>query len=341
MSGCASAPVKQAWPTYSLHGVTYLPLADLCNAKGIQWDYDTFSRTVTVKKGAHTANFKIGDTLVLFDGSPEHLKDPPDFYQGTIVIPQRLKERIVESFYPGSYAGQLPLVPLRIKKIVIDAGHGGTDPGAMGRSGLKEKDINLDIAKRVTKLLKERGLEIVSTRTSDAFPSLARRVAIANSSGADLFISIHTNANPVRSMKGFEVYYVSNRDDYKRAVFAAKNIPLGLEQYCAGRPSLNLRTILWDMMYASNRAESVTLAHSVCRRISCDLELEVLGIKSANYYVLKGVRMPAILIEIGFISNSAEERLLKDPYYRQQLADGIVKGIEEYASRYACTQENG
>ncbi|MFA6350642.1 MAG: N-acetylmuramoyl-L-alanine amidase, partial [Candidatus Omnitrophota bacterium] len=223
---------------------------------------------------------------------------------------------------------------LNIKKVVVDAGHGGYDPGAIGRTGLREKDVNLDLAKKLKRLLEVQGVQVVMTRSSDAYVPLSRRVEIANRSQADLFISVHSNANRTRSLNGFEIYYVSpSANDSKRAINAAQNIPLNLNpDYFASR-STNLKAILWDMIYTDNRAESISLARSICRSIDRDSDTRVIGVKGANYYVLKGATVPAILIEIGFLSNSAEEKLLRNGSYRQQVAVAIVDGVNQYAKK--------
>jgi N-acetylmuramoyl-L-alanine amidase len=333
LSGCATIPMKEAMPTYNINGTAYLPLVSLCNFKNINWEYDTFTRTVILSKDAHKISLMVGDTLVLVDGLPQHLKDPIDIYQGTVVVPYKFKEQILDKLFKEFYPVPKAVQPvLKIKKIIIDAGHGRTDPGAIGRTGLREKDVTLDIAKRLSKLLIADGVNVVMTRSTDRFIPLSTRVDIANNSHADLFISIHANANRVRSLTGFEVYYISpSIDDSKRALSAAGEAELDLDSSCFASRSQNLKAILWDMIYTYSRAESIELARYLCRAIdSSNLNVRVLGIKGANYYVLKGVRMPAVLIEVGFLSNYNEERMLKNNYYRQQIASAIVQGIENY-----------
>jgi N-acetylmuramoyl-L-alanine amidase len=196
---------------------------------------------------------------------------------------------------------------------------------------LKEKDINLDIAKRLARLLKESGVNVVLTRNNDAYPSLARRVAIANNARADLFISIHANANRVRSLKGFEAYYISPKaNDAKRALASAQEAVLDLDQGCFASNSLYLKAIIWDLFYTHNRAESLELARSICRTVNKEVDIRVLGVKNANFFVLRGVRMPAVLVEIGFLSNAQEERLLKNNFYRQEIVESLVRGIKDY-----------
>ena len=246
----------------------------------------------------------------------------------------------VEQGRPGTGYKPSSICYLNIKKVVIDAGHGGYDPGAIGRTGLKEKDVNLDLAKKLRRLLEDQGVQVVMTRSSDEYVALSKRVEIANKSHADLFISMHANANRTRSLNGFEIYYVSpSANDPKRAMNAAHNIALNLNpDYFAAR-STNLKAILWDMIYTDSRAESIRLARSICRSIDRDSSVRVIGVKGANFYVLRGATIPAILVEIGFLSNAAEERLLRSNSYRQQIAVAIVDGLNQYAKSLAMAEE--
>jgi len=339
--GCATVPSRVALPTYNIGGVTYVPLVSLCESENISWEYDTFTRTVHLSKGVHKINLMVGQRLVVVDDMPQYLRYPVDIYQGTVALPCKFKEQVLDSLFKERYPERQIALPLsRIKKIVIDAGHGGKDPGTIGKLGLREKDVNLDIAKRLSKLLRADGIGVVMTRSVDSFIPLERRVAIANDSGTDLFISIHSNANRVRSLNGLEVYYISpNVSDSKRALYCAQNAALNLDKSCfASNPSLNLKAILWDMIHTSNRAESVRLARGVCSAIDNNLNTKVLGIKGASFYVLKGARIPAILIETGFLSNYQEERLMKNVYYRQQIAESIEQGIQKYARDFTLME---
>jgi N-acetylmuramoyl-L-alanine amidase len=339
-SGCATIPEGPSIPSYTLGGVTYLSLIPLCQAKGMQWEYDAITRTAILTRGAHKVNLMVGDKMILVDGEPRHLNQPVDIYEGAVVVPVKLEEILNSLLVKETYSYTRPSLALsRIKKVVIDAGHGGNDPGAIGRSGMREKAVNLDIAKRLAKILRDEGIQVVMTRSNDSFISLERRVDIANNVAADLFISIHSNANRVRSLNGFEIYYLASRsDDYKWLLATAESANLNLDSGSFSGRSRNLKAILWDMVYTYNRAESLRLSRSICRSIDTNLETRVIGIKKAGFYVLKGVRMPAVLIELGFLSNSDEERLLRNSYYRQQIADAIAGGIANYARDYAFTE---
>lgn len=327
LSGCVTVPSTSS----SIGGSGYLPLITLCQRQGFSWDYDTFSRTISLNKDGHKINLMVGERLAVVDERNVYLKSAVDIRDGVIVVPYRFKEEVLDPLLRKDYG---VTGKLNFRKIVIDAGHGGKDPGASGRTtGLREKFVTLDIAKRLKKILENDGVTVVLTRSSDNFVSLERRVVIANSSRADLFISIHANANRVRSLSGFEVYYVRS-DDAQRALSAAKNIPLDLDKNCFANESLNLKAILWDMIYNYNRGQAIGLAQSFCRTVEHDLDTPILGVKNAGFYVLKGARMPAVLVELGFLSNYNEEKLLRNTFYRQQLTEALAKGLKDYSQSY-------
>jgi len=335
--GCATVSRSPSVVSFGIHGVSYVSLIPLCESRGIDWEYDTFTKTVTLSQNGHKVSLLVDEALALVDGVEHHLKHPLRLHQGTLVVPLRFQEQILDAYFPRQAVPLQPAVtqvsaPSRIKRIVIDAGHGGKDPGAIGRSGTREKDVTLDIAKRLAAILKSQGFEVIMTRSSDIAVALSRRVAIANDAQADLFISIHANANRVRSLSGFEVYYVSPKaNDQQRALSSVAYIPAGLQRYCAGSPSSDLKAILWDMILTNNRAESVALGKDICSATGGTVSARIIGVKGANFYVLKGTSMPAVLVETGFLSNAAEERMLKNGYYRQQIAQSIASGIQRYA----------
>jgi len=342
-SGCATAPLKEAIPVYNIKGATYYPLIPLCELRGVNWQYDTFTRIVNLSKGAHKISLKAGDDLVLVNQRALILNHPVDIYEGTIVVPAKFKEQVIDVLFktlkstPAKPAGFN--ISAKIRKVIIDAGHGGNDPGAIGRTGLREKDVNLDIAKRLAILLRSKGVNVVMTRSSDRFIPLDMRVQITNNAKADLFISIHSNANHARSMNGFEVYYVATSlNDAKRALLAARSANLNLESASFANNSLELRAILWDMLYAYDRAESIQLARNICKSVGSNMDVRVIGVKDARYEVLRGARVPAVLIETGFLSNYKEERMLKNGYYRQKVAESIMEGLRDYAQGLASTE---
>lgn len=341
--GCVSAPIREvSIPTYNIGDVTYLPLTSLCDLKGINLSYDTYARALILNRGLHKISLRIGDTMALVDGEAQYLRHPVDLYQGMVVVPLKFKEQVLDVLFPdivSPYKKEIALVKIKIKKVVVDPGHGGTDPGAIAASGLREKDVNLDIAKRLSRILGLDAIDVVMTRSSDRYVSLSGRVDIANRVRPDLFLSIHANANRVKSLNGFEVYYVSSKvSDSSRALSSAKSLALNIDSSCFASRSLDLKATLWDMIYTFSRAESINLGERICRVVENNLDARVLGVKAANYYVLKGVSHPAVLIEVGFLSNTNEERKLRNGFYRQKIAEAIAEGLRKYAAELALAQ---
>ncbi|MBU1869131.1 MAG: N-acetylmuramoyl-L-alanine amidase [Candidatus Omnitrophica bacterium] len=331
LAGCATTP-SGSLPAYCLNGTSYYSLKSLCDLRGVRMDYDSFARRVILNKGNYNIHLRVGDELILVNGQPKSLNKPVDFYQGAVVVPRSFKENIIDGLFNQALPVKKQVASLKkIKKAVIDPGHGGHDPGAIGRTGLKEKEVNLDIAKRLANLLRSAGVEVLMTRTSDRFIPLPDRIGMANSANADLFISVHANANPSRKLCGFEVYYVApSVSDSSRAVSAAKSAPLHIESSCFASNSHNLKAIVWDMIFTQARAESIELSRSICRSTDANMDVRIIGVKAARFQVLKGARMPAVLVEVGFLSNREEEGKLKSGYYRQKIAEGIMDGIRNY-----------
>ena len=334
-SGCATVPLREEIPSYTVNGVRYYPVVSLCEKMGVVWDYDVFTRRVNMNGQSHTVTLRAGEKLVLVDGRVVELPQPVEMYRGILVVPAAFKTNIFDSLFKQTIPSVVTVrVPTYIHKIVIDAGHGGKDPGAISRGGVKEKIITLDIAKRLKKILEEAGYEIVMTRSNDTYISLAQRVDIANRSHADLFVSIHANANRARSMNGFEVYYVSSTvNDFSRAQDAAKEIALDFDRSSVMSPSYDLKVTLWDMIYTQSRGESIALARTLCSAMEDNLNAKILGVKAARYYVLKGVALPAVLVEIAFLSNYNDEQKLKNSYYRQRVAEALAVGLGKYTEQ--------
>lgn len=222
--------------------------------------------------------------------------------------------------------------PLQV--VVLDAGHGGHDPGAIGPSGLMEKELVLDITRRVARLLEgELGVRVLLTRDDDHFVPLQDRTSFANRERADLFVSIHANAHPQAASTGVETYFLSSEatDSGARQVAALENSVIQLEKTPAARGRAEmLRAILWDLAQSEFQVESSRLAEIVQDSITRALRLPNRGVKQAGFYVLGGAAMPAVLIEIGFVTNPREERRLRDPRYRDEIARAIAAGLVEY-----------
>jgi N-acetylmuramoyl-L-alanine amidase len=223
-----------------------------------------------------------------------------------------------------------------VKTIVIDPGHGGRDPGAIGPSGVKEKDVVLDIGLRLRQMIEEElGLRAVMTRSSDVFLPLEERAAIANRQKADFFISLHVNAEPRSRAVGPETYFLSREpsDRGARASAIRENTVLNLEGIGLGEQE-SLKGILWDMAQTFYVKESSELAELLLIELRQMLKASDRGIKSAPFFVLIGAAMPSVLVEAAFISNPQEERRLRTAVYRQQVAEALLAGVEKFKSRY-------
>jgi len=224
----------------------------------------------------------------------------------------------------------------RLDLVVIDPGHGGIDGGAEGVSGLTEKSVVLDVARRLEMLLEDRkGIEAVLTREADTFMPLRSRTEMANALDADLFVSIHCNASRVSSVRGCEVYFQSlEMGEEEQLVAEFENAVLSLEEETEISPEGDLPFILWDMAQSAFMEESSNLAESVQEGFERFLRIPNRGVKQANFVVLRGAHMPSVLVEGAFLSNESEEVLLSSGDFRQALAEGIFDGIERYAERY-------
>lgn len=333
LAGCATAPPPRAPGAASLlaHRVQigsarYLPAAAVVRHLKGQEYWDTEAQVWHAALGKHEVRAAAGMPVVLADGAAYALRSAPVIREGQLYLPEQLWTDLLAHWQIPAYP---PTPPVRraMRTIVVDAGHGGHDPGAQGRSGLKEKHVTLDIARRLRDLLVQEGFRVVMTRYDDRFIPLYGRAAIANREGADLFVSIHANASRHRSVSGFEAYYLSEAtDDHARAMEAAENASLPGEM--DNGVTRETQAILWDLLYTENRAESSDLAMHICRGMAgAGISSKNRGVKSARFAVLKGTRMPAVLVEVGFISHASEEARLRESAHRQRVAEGIRRGI--------------
>jgi N-acetylmuramoyl-L-alanine amidase len=254
------------------------------------------------------------------------LQDPPrvvvDLYRPREPLPREAAPGVAE--------------PLRL--ILLDPGHGGHDPGAVGPTGLMEKDVVLDVGLRVARMVEEQqlGIKVALTRTTDTFVPLQGRTQLANRQRADLFVSIHANGHARSVSEGVETYFLSSEatDNDARRVAAIENGVVRLEAAAARQRFDALQSILWDLAQSEFQHESSFLAEVVQDTMTRSLRLVNRGVKQAGFYVLGGAAMPAILIEIGFLTNPREERKLATSEHREALARAIVGGLAEYKRRH-------
>lgn len=230
--------------------------------------------------------------------------------------------------------GQIPLtraLGLKISRIVIDAGHGGKDTGTIGPHGLMEKDLCLDVALRLGKEIEEKlpGAQVIYTRTTDTFVPLEERTAIANQAKADLFISIHANSSHDHAARGVETYYLSFATSEEANEVAARENSLSQESLH------DLQTLIQKIARNDKIEESRDLASDIQDSLTHRLQLVSMseknrGVKKAPFVVLIGANMPSVLVEISFLSNPNDERLLDKPQQRERIADGLYRGISTY-----------
>jgi N-acetylmuramoyl-L-alanine amidase len=219
--------------------------------------------------------------------------------------------------------------PRTAARVVIDPGHGGSDDGARGPTGLQEKDVALDIAHRVAPALAAQGIEVVLTRDDDHFVSLEERTARANAFGADLFVSIHCNASEGRGHRAIESYVLDTNRDAIAARVAAR------ENATTETSSSELAAILGGLRMADSARHSKRLAQLLLRASTTAVQTAYGdaidgGVHAAGFYVLVGARMPAVLFETSYISNATDEQRLASPQYRQLLADAIANALRAY-----------
>jgi N-acetylmuramoyl-L-alanine amidase len=218
---------------------------------------------------------------------------------------------------------------------VVDPGHGGEQEGAVAPDGVREKDLTLEIARRVAARLRKLGAKVVLTRTGDISVPLANRAGIANAMRADLFVSIHLNSMPTaesrRSSRGVETYFLSAdaSDTHANAVAARENA-----DRLAGEPEIDpndpVAAILDDLESTNALQNSSRLAYAVHERLVAALGAEDRGVKQAPFYVLAGARMPAVLLEVGFISSEAESGRLRSRAYQEQIAGAVADGVAAF-----------
>jgi N-acetylmuramoyl-L-alanine amidase len=223
----------------------------------------------------------------------------------------------------------------RFDTVVIDPGHGGEDEGARGRRGLAEKELVLDVSRRLAARLREQGIRVLLTRSDDTFVPLEVRTSVANDARGDLFVSIHANSAPSADPSGIETFFVSleSSDESARRVAARENEAFG----SAGGVQASedpLVALLGDMIVSEHMKESSEFSKLVQHELSAVRGGGSRGVKQAPFVVLMGVQMPASLIEIGFLSNGDDEQALADPGHRDAIAEAVTRAVVDFGKRY-------
>lgn len=257
-----------------------------------------------------------------------------DFSAKLLKEPYRLVIDVHAQTQGAEAQGQLSLareLGLKIKRIAIDPGHGGYDTGTMGPRGLLEKDLCLDVALRLGRLIEENlpGTEVVYTRKEDRHVSLEERTAIANDANADLFLSIHANSSESRATRGVETFYLSLANSQEARALASRENALG-EASLHNLPEL-LQKIARNEKLTESRAFATDIQQSLTAQLQSVSHQEAnRGVKQAPFVVLTGANMPAVLSEISFVSNASDESMLLEGSQRQRIAEGLYRGVAAY-----------
>jgi len=256
------------------------------------------------------------------------------------LLPMSEEVESPEQTFPAPLPINLAIIPLGVKKIVLDPGHGGKDVGTSIANGLTEKEVTLDISRRLRRLLEQASFEVFMTRDKDETVSLARRTALANAKGADLFVSIHINWLEQSQARGMETYYLGPTDDPVLLRLTTR------ENRDSGYSLADFRKLLDGIYLSVRRDESRRLAETVQRMLVASLHpqnplLVNRGVKTAPFAVLVGTEMPAILAEVACLSNAEEAQLLATSQYRQDIAQALFQGIRAYAQSLNRSSKKG
>ncbi|MFQ5671156.1 MAG: N-acetylmuramoyl-L-alanine amidase [Acidobacteriota bacterium] len=339
----------------------FLDLTDVARAVGGSWGRDPLTRKPLFTLDRHRVRFSPGARRVSVDGRRRRLSSAPVFRRGTFYVPADFIDTVLagiatspvvlrdqpppaeppetaEPLQAPARPGPFDTEPglRRDKKavrglqvIVLDPGHGGEEEGARGPTGLLEKDVVLDMARRLSRRLRRWGYEVYLTRTGDEDVPLEQRTAMANNKKADLFVSLHANASPSPTARGAETYYLSLD---RAAEAGAERFGPGEREALVGAddPQAPLQLILWDMAQSASLAESSRVAAIIQARFNEVLDIPDRGVKQAPLRVLVGATMPAVLVEIGFISNPDEEEDLRDPLFLERMVDSLAEAIDTY-----------
>ncbi len=320
----------------TIDGAAYFSIDALSRQKGFQFQWDPILKNAVVMSSSGFVKFHADSEYILGPQGVVKLRDKVRYFQGEIMAP------LSATPYFDQITPSVPTVSLgvpshRIRKVVIDPGHGGYDLGAISPSGINEKELALKIARMIVLEISKMGVEVTMTRHSDVFIPLSERSKIANEKQADLFISIHANASPSRSLKGFEVYYLSQAsDDMAVALENAENATsLGTAQVAG--PTKGVKAIYLDLEASENRRESIHAAQDIATAVQESVVIGARRVKSAQFHVLKWTECSAILIEMGYLTNPEDERRLNDSRYQEELSRAIARGFLNYKIEFEKT----
>ena len=307
-------------------------LTEYIENQGATLSWDSLSSSGILEKNGHTVSFRVDDELVIADYRNFYITDAPIQKNGNVFITENFAEVCSKVFSLTSSTGYF-----KIGAVLIDAGHGGKDPGAVEthtingkKVTLQEKDITLSVAKKLYAKLQSlySDKKILMTRTEDKFLSLEERVEIANNvelkdHEAILYISIHVNAAFDKKASGFEVWYLS--PGYRRTVIDENALE-----------DKSLAPILNSMLEEEYTTESILIAKCISEGLeaTCGNEMNNRGIKQEEWFVVRNANMPSVLVELGFVTNPTEAKLMADDTYLQKMTNGIYNGLVQFITHF-------
>lgn len=318
-------------------GANSLSLLETAKKQGMTLYWDSLSQTGMIEKAGHQITFRSGDQVVLLDSIRLQITDAPEILENQIMVSQKFIDQAEEFF------NQKVETPFKVGAILIDPGHGGKDPGALktykigGKNvTIREKDINLKVGKMLFERLKTAypDKQIILTRSTDVFLSLGERTDIANNvrvkeNEAVIFISIHVNSSLNKNSSGYEVWYLS--PDYRRSV---------IDEKAVAREEKNLAPILNSMMEEEYTTESIMIAKFIMDGLKTQIgkESTARGIRAEEWFVVRNSKMPAVLVELGFVSNEKEALLMNDDKYLKKATLGIYNGLGAFITHFERSQ---
>ncbi len=337
--------------TINVKGIEYFAVSELqavFNAKSITEDrienkinISIYNESINVLQNSSYASFK----GILYNFNYNSFYQNESWYLPTTFIKNTLTTLFPTKLRYNATKGTIeadPVIDSRVKVIVLDPGHGGKDPGAVGATS-KEKDITLDMVYLIKSKLENEldDVKVLLTRSKDEFVSLQARTKFANDQHAHLFISVHCNAALAKTSRGIETFFLSTaRTTESRAVEALENSVV--MDYEGGQEAVknydDLQMILADMHQSEQLEESSNLALRIQLALVEGSKAVDRGVKQAGFYVLRGAFMPSVLIELGFITNVEEEKKLLNKDYQNELANSIVQGVKSFKQKYDYIQ---
>jgi len=332
LAGAAAAP-RPGVPSIGaikVRGKSYVSVQVMTRRRGLRLAVNERAGIYTLLDGGHRVVIVPGFSVAEVDGRTVDLPYPAIFHRDELLVPSMLFLRARRSFErPASKT-----IPLR--KVVLDPGHGGRDSGAVGAGGIREKDVTLSVALRLKRLLERRGVSVVITRSTDKYLSLAQRSRVANSSGADLFLSIHCNAARSSAAKGLETFALSwgISDSHRAGKAAVRHSPGDLVSGSADRVSASTEKTIMRAHLGEQRKQSIALSKCLQAEMVRLLGELDRGVKLRNFSVLRETYIPAALVEVGFVSYAPTARKMRTSSHRQRIAEALEGGIARFGRNH-------